>query len=77
MFAGRMHQQIPNVVIDEHARPIMKQIPTHKVKITTFGRFIDRERKVVTALRGAVFAQIRGFGVIGTTLFRAYDGQCD
>lgn len=72
MFAGRVNEQVPRFVVDENAGTVMQQIPTHEIEVATIDRFIDGECKIVTALGGAVFAQVFVFRKIATTLTRGW-----
>ena len=58
MLAGRVHQQVPLVVIDKHAGSIVQQIPADIVIVLATDRFVDRQGKVATALGRAVIAQV-------------------
>ena len=69
MFASRVNQQIPVVIVDEHGCPIVQQIPAHEVKIPTIDWFVDGQREIVTALRGAIIAKIRRFWQLAASAF--------
>ena len=77
MLAGGVNQQVPVIVFDEDGRPIMQQIPTHKVEVLAVHRLVNRQDKIVAAFCRAVLAQIRIFGKIAASLFRrrSYGGH--
>jgi hypothetical protein len=62
VFTSRMDQQVPHIILDEHARPVVQQIPTHEIKILLSGRLLDRKCKISTALGGAIIAQTLRLG---------------
>ena len=56
VLAGGVDQKVPVFTLDKNRGPVMQQVPTNEVKISTIDRFVDGEGKIVAALRGAVFA---------------------
>ncbi len=58
VLARRMHQQVPVIVINKHRRPIMQEIPTHEIEVSTIHRLVNGQGEVVTTLGGAVITQV-------------------
>ena len=57
MFTLGMHQQVPRLVFDKHACPLMQQEPPHEVKISHGIGGVDGQCKVTAAFRRAVLAE--------------------
>jgi hypothetical protein len=58
MFALRVDQQIPGIVIDEDRRTIVEQIPADVLEVLPFLGRIDRKSEIPTAFRRTIHAQI-------------------
>ena len=73
VFARGMDEQIPHVVFDENASPIVEKVPTHEVEILFARGFLDRECKVAATFRSAIIAE----GVAAWDLFPLWDAAVD
>ena len=72
VLARRVNEQIPVFSLDEDRGPIVQQIPTNEIEITSRDRGVDVQGKVMAALCRAVFAQVGGLGkVLAATPCRA------
>ena len=72
VLARRVNEQIPVFSLDEDRGPIVQQIPTNEIEITSRDRGVDVQGKVMAALCRAVFAQVGGLGkVLAATSCRA------
>ena len=57
MFANRVDQEVPIVVVLEDTRPIVKQIPADVFEVFELLGSIDRQGEIAAALGGAVLAE--------------------
>jgi hypothetical protein len=67
MLARRVNKQVPSFFVDKDRCPVVKQIPTNEIKVFATGRFVDRQRKIVAALGGAVIAKVFALGKVRTS----------
>lgn len=74
VFARGVNQQVPVVVVNEYRGAVVQQIPTHEVEVSAIDRLVDRQRKIVAALCGAVFAKIC---VVGKLASSSFGRRCD
>ena len=57
VFASGMYEQVPGAILDEHGGVIVQQEPADVFEIGSFGRLVDRQRKVTAALGRTMFTK--------------------
>lgn len=79
VFAGGMHEEVPDVVLDKNGGSIVEQVPTHEVEILFAAGLFDGEGKVTAALGRAVIAEAfsgGNFVALGDTAINGF-GRCE
>ena len=54
MLTRRVNEQIPIVFLDEHARMLVQQKPTHIIELLPGIRLVDGQREIAAAFRVAI-----------------------
>lgn len=57
VFARRVDQKVPSIVLSKDAGTIMQQIPTHEFVVPSLFWCVDRQSEVTTAFRRAIIAK--------------------
>jgi len=57
VFAPRVHQQVPGIILGKNSSPLVKQIPANVVEIFNLSRRIDGQCEITATLGRAEIAQ--------------------